>query len=200
MALQDALFQVLIKYTKSLSVALEFRDFLTHLHSKRVRELSVLIGEQFGLSNDELNLLKVAAEFHDIGKIGIPDHILLKPSEFDQDEWEIMKKHSEIGAQILASTEVKGSQHVAEIIRHHHEHYDGSGYPDNLSGEAIPICARIISIADSYDAMAETRSYSRRRTHAEIMHILHFESGSKHDPMLVRIFSNIIETSRFRVE
>src|SRR5690606_19616561 len=137
--------------------------------SKRVMGLSVQIGKHYGLSNNEINILKIAAEFHDIGKIGIPDHILLKSSAFDEDEWSIMKQHSEIGEEILASAEVKGAQHVALIIRHHHEYYNGYGYPDKLSGDNIPICARIISIADSYDAMAETRSYSRRRTHSEIM-------------------------------
>lgn len=198
MELKDQYFHSLLKYTKALSVALGFRDLLTHLHSKRVMGLSVQIGKHFGLSNNEINILKIAAEFHDIGKIGIPDHILLKSSAFDEDEWSIMKQHSEIGEKILASAEVKGAQHVALIVRHHHEYYNGLGYPDKLAGKNIPVCARIISIADSYDAMAETRSYSGRRAHSEIMDILHQESGTKHDPELIAVFSEIIETSQYK--
>ena len=200
MKLEDHIFNALLKYTKALSVALGYRDLLTRLHSERVRALSVQIGEYCGLSNNEINALDIAASFHDIGKIGIPDHILLKPSQLDEDEWKIMKQHSEIGEKILASTELEGSQQAALLIRHHHEHYNGIGYPDKLLGENIPICSRIISIADSYDAMAVTRSYHRARTHPEIMAILHEEIGGKHDPELMRVFCEIIETSNFKAE
>jgi response regulator RpfG family c-di-GMP phosphodiesterase len=198
MELEDPIFNSLLKYTKALPVALGYRDLLTRHHSERVQGLSVKIGEYCGLSNNEINALNIAASFHDIGKIGIPDHILLKPSQFDEAEWEIMKQHSEIGEEIMTSTELEGSQQAAILIRHHHEHYNGMGYPDKLSGENIPICSRIISIADSYDAMAVTRSYHHARTHLEIMAILHEESGEKHDPELIRVFCEIIESSKFR--
>lgn len=198
MELEDTIFNSLLKYTKGLSVALGYRDLLTRLHSERVRGLSRQIGEHYGLlSNIELNVLNVASSFHDIGKIGIPDHILLKPSKLDEGEWETMKQHSEMGEEIMLSTELEGSQQAARLIRHHHEHYNGKGYPDKLSGEDIPICSRIITIADSYDAMAVTRSYHRARTHSEIMAILHEETGEKHDPELMRVFCEIIETSEF---
>ncbi|HEY8904804.1 MAG TPA: HD domain-containing phosphohydrolase, partial [Rhodoferax sp.] len=166
--------------------------------SQRVQGLSEKIGEHCGLSMSELNALNIAASFHDIGKIGIPDHILLKPSQFDVAEWETMKQHSEIGEKIMVATELEGSQKAALLIRHHHEHYNGMGYPDKLSGECIPICSRIISIADSYDAMAVTRSYHHARTHPEIMAILHDETGGKHDPELMRVFCKIIEFSEFK--
>ena len=197
MELEDQIFNSLIKYTKALSVALGYRDLLTQLHSERVHGLSKEIGECYGLSNSNLNYLNIASSFHDIGKIGIPDHILLKPSQFDEAEWETMKRHSEIGVEIMISTELEGSQQAALLIRHHHEHYDGMGYPDKLSGGDIPICSRIISIADSYDAMAVTRSYHQARTHPEIMAILHEETGKKHDPELMRVFCEIIESSEF---
>jgi response regulator RpfG family c-di-GMP phosphodiesterase len=196
--MEDQIFNALLKYTKALSVALGYRDLLTRLHSERVQGLSADIGKFCGLSHEELNALNIAASFHDIGKIGTPDHILLKPSKFDEVEWEIMKQHSEIGEKIMLSTGIEGSQQAARLIRHHHEHYNGRGYPDKLSGEDIPICSRIISIADSYDAMAVTRSYHRARTHPEIMVILHEETGVKHDPELMRIFCEIIESSKFR--
>jgi response regulator RpfG family c-di-GMP phosphodiesterase len=198
MELEDEIFNSLLKYTKALSVALGYRDLLTRLHSERVQGLSANIGEYCGLSHKEINALNIAASFHDIGKIGIPDHILLKPSQLDEAEWETMKQHSEIGEKIIFSTELEGSQQAALLIRHHHEHYNGMGYPDKLSGENIPICSRIITIADSYDAMAVTRSYHHARTHLEIMAILHEETGGKHDPELMRVFCEIIESSKFR--
>ncbi len=135
MKLEDQAFNSLLKYTKALSVALGYRDLSTQLHSERVQGLSVSLGKSCGLSHNEINTLIVAASFHDIGKIGIPDHILLKPSKLDKTEWETMKQHSEIGEEIMRATELEGSQQVALLIRHHHEHYNGMGYPDNLSGE-----------------------------------------------------------------
>jgi len=198
MELEGYIFSSLLKYTKALSVALAYRDLLTRLHSERVRGLSKQIGEYYGLSNIELNVLNVASSFHDIGKIGIPDHILLKPAKLDEAEWERMKQHAEIGEEIMLSTDLDGSQPAAVLIRHHHEHYNGMGYPDKLSGEDIPICSRIITIADSYDAMAVTRSYHDARTHSEIMAILHEETGIKHDPELMRVFCKIIDSSEFK--
>ncbi len=198
MKLEDQAFNSLLKYTKALSVALGYRDLSTQLHSERVQGLSVSLGKSCGLSHNEINTLIVAASFHDIGKIGIPDHILLKPSKLDKTEWETMKQHSEIGEEIMRATELEGSQQAELLIRHHHEHYNGMGYPDNLSGEKIPICSRIISIADSYDAIAVKRSYHHVRTHSKIMDILHQETGEKYDPDLMRVFAEIIESSQFR--
>ena len=195
---EDPVFSALYTYTKALSVALGYRDLLTRLHSERVQGLSVAIGKAHGLSKQQLNALKIASSFHDIGKIGIPDHILLKPAQFDKAEWQVMKTHSEIGEKIMAATELDGSKQAAQAIRNHHEHYDGQGYPDNLAGKDIPICSRIISIADSYDAMAVTRSYHHARTHPEIMAILQEENGKKHDPELMQIFCGIIENSKYK--
>jgi response regulator RpfG family c-di-GMP phosphodiesterase len=198
MDLDDPIFHALYTYTKALSVALGFRDLLTRLHSDRVRGLSEELGARCGLPSREMNTLTIAASFHDIGKIGIPDRILLKPTQLDEAEWETMKKHSEIGETIIAATELEGSQQAALLIRHHHEHFGGMGYPDGLSGEEIPICARIITIADSYDAMAITRAYQSARTHRQIMAILHDETGRKHDPELMRVFCELIEVSKFK--
>jgi HD-GYP domain-containing protein (c-di-GMP phosphodiesterase class II) len=198
MELEATIFTVLYTYTKALSVALGYRDLLTGLHSERVLGLSEAIGARCGLSKKELCILTIAASLHDIGKIGIPDHILLKPSQLDEAERETIRRHSEIGQRIMAATELEGAQQASLVIRHHHEHYNGLGYPDSLSGEEISICSRIISIADSYDAMAVTRSYHHAKTHLEIMAILHKETGEKHDPELMRIFCEIIESSKFK--
>ena len=192
----DPIYTALYRYTKALSVALGYRDQLTRLHSERVVKLSVAIGARYGLSEEDMGILRVAASFHDIGKIGIPDHILLKPLPFEPAEWEIMKKHPEIGAEIMAATELEGSQQAALVIRHHHEHFNGHGYPNGLSGEDIPIHSRIISIADGYDAMAETRAYHHSRKHSEVMEILSAETGKKYDPQLMYIFSELIESGQ----
>ncbi|MBU0622574.1 MAG: HD domain-containing protein [Gammaproteobacteria bacterium] len=198
MKLDNPNFNALYMYTKALSVALGYRDVLTRLHSERVQNLSASLGTAYGLNDEELAALKIAASFHDVGKIGIPDHILLKPAKFDEYEWEKMKQHSEIGEKIIASTELDGAEHAARVIRHHHENYDGSGYPDGLAGTSISVCSRIITIADNYDAMAVTRSYHNAKTHPEVMQIMREETGRKHDPELMRLFCEIIETSPYK--
>jgi HD-GYP domain-containing protein (c-di-GMP phosphodiesterase class II) len=194
----SSVYEALYRYTKALSTALGYRDLLTRLHSERVQELSAAIGIRYGLGEQQLSALRISSSFHDIGKIGIPDKVLLKPDRFNADEWEVMKQHSAIGEKIMLSTEIEGSELAASAIRHHHEHYDGGGYPDGLAGQDIPICARIVSIADSYDAMAVTRSYHHARKHSEIMGILHEETGGKHDPKLMAIFQELIENSPFK--
>lgn len=181
------------RITRSLSVALGARDQHTRMHSDRVVHLATELGRQVGLSGSELELLALSAELHDLGKIGIPDKILRKPEPFDAQEWECMQSHVAIGEQIILAIDGENSPAVARIVRHHHEHFDGSGYPDRLSGNDIPLQSRIISLADSYDAMLETRPYHRPRRHLEIMEILHGEAGIKHDPALLRVFANVVE-------
>lgn len=200
MGSNDDIFEALFKYTKGLSVALGYRDLMTRLHSERVRDLSLMIGAHYGLNGHEIGALRIGSSFHDIGKIGIPDNILLKPGTLDTEEWDAMNRHSEIGEDIMRSTGIEGSRQAAIVIRHHHEHYDGGGYPDGLSGESIPICSRIISIADSYDAMAVTRPYQHSRDHAEIMKILRKENGKKFDPKFMEIFCEIIAHSPHRAK
>lgn len=176
-----------------LSVALGQRDLHTRQHSDRVIQLAVALGEQIGLSSHELGVLSLGAQFHDLGKIGIPDHILRKPAAFEQDEWTCMQQHAAIGERIILAMEGEDTADVARTVRHHHERFDGSGYPDRLAGDAIPLYARIISLADSYDAMLETRPYHRQRSHREVMDILTQENGSKHDPDLLYAFTAIAE-------
>ncbi len=191
----NSTFGPIYKYTKALLVALGYRDKMTRLHSERVLALSQALGVGCGLSAEELNTLKIGAAFHDIGKIGVPDRVLLKPARLDVAEWEVMRQHSEIGQRILLSTDFDGARSAALVIRHHHEYFNGDGYPDRLSGEKIPIGSRIVAIVDSYDAMAVTRAYHAARKHEEIIDILHSESGEKHDPQLMRLFFRIIERS-----
>lgn len=183
---------------RSLTVALGERDNNTRLHSDRVVRLSTELGCHLGLSDSELEVLALGAQFHDIGKIGIPDSILSKPSAFEATEWACMKQHPLIGERIVLAIGAERSPDVAQIVRHHHEYFDGSGYPDGLKGSAIPLYSRIISLADSYDAMAIARPYHKARQHQAVMDILVSEGGIKHDPDLLNAFCVVIEKSGMR--
>lgn len=192
---EDSVFSMLHKYTRALAVALCYRDPLTRLHSDRVVALAEELGKRCGLSSFELEMLKLGGAFHDVGKIGVEDRILMKKAELDEEEWKKMRQHAEIGEKILLAVDLEGVEQAARTVRHHHEHFDGTGYPDGLAGEDIPVHARIISLVDSYDAMAVTRSYHHARSHSRIMQTLHQETGGKHDPHLMRLFAEVIEQS-----
>ena len=199
MDMADMAFIDLRRYTRALSMALGLRDPSTLMHSDRVQGLSREIGTRCGLGSESMGILEIAASFHDVGKIGIRDAVLMKPAQLDEDEWELMRQHCEMGEQIIAATGLDGAAEAARIIRHHHEHYDGSGYPDRLAGYAIPLLSRIISIADAYDAMAVTRSYHRARAHESILEVLDRETGRKYDPELMDVFRDVIATSAYRI-
>lgn len=186
------------KVALSLTAALGARDQHTRQHSDRVVQLSIDLGMHIELSADELEMLALGAQFHDLGKIGIPDNVLRKPAAFEQAEWECMKQHAVIGEQIILAINGETSQEIARTVRHHHERFDGSGYPDGLRGTEIPLYSRIISLADSYDAMVETRPYHRPRGHQAVMDILIGEGGTKHDPDLLHAFRTVIEKSSMR--
>lgn len=183
---------------RSLSIALGERDRHTRTHCDRVVQLAAELGCHIDLTTEELDILSLGAQFHDIGKIGIPDQILRKPAAFESNEWECMKQHVEIGERIILAIEDNKSGAVARVVRHHHEYFDGSGYPDRLCGTDIPLYARIISLADSYDAMAVTRPYHKARQHKAVMDILSSEAGTKHDPDLLHAFCAMIEKSELR--
>jgi len=191
--------QRLRQHTQALAVALTYRDQLTQLHSEHVVGLARQLGRHIGLDAEELGRLEIAAAFHDIGKIGIPDYILLKKERLDDIEWQIMQQHAEAGENIIASIAIEGAREVATIIRHHHECHNGHGYPDQLAGEAIPICSRIIGIADSYDTMSTHYPYQSSRSHSEVMAVLEEEREGKHDPWLLDRFSEMIGASELRV-
>ena len=142
---------------ESLSATVDARDAYTAGHSRRVQQLALAIGRELGLSQAELELLGHAALFHDIGKLAIPDAILLKPASLTDDEWALMQRHAEEGARII--NRLGFLNDAVPAIRHHHERFDGTGYPDGLKGEEIPLGARIIHVADALDSMLTTRVY-----------------------------------------
>ncbi|UTW04368.1 HD domain-containing protein [Amphritea atlantica] len=193
-------YQTLEGRTKALATALGFRDQSTLDHSDRVQKLATELGIAAGLSEGQISALRISSIFHDIGKIGIPDRILMKPGKLDTDDWAVMHRHPVIGQQIVLSTELEGAAETALMIRHHHEHFNGNGYPDKIAGEDIPVGARVISIVDSYDAMAFKRSYHKGYKHTEIIEQINRESGIKHDPYLLNHFCRIIDKSAYRVE
>lgn len=190
----------LAESTQALFIALDERDAYTHQHCDRVSLLAHEIGVACRLSQKELDLIAVGARFHDIGKIGIPDSVLLKPGPLDAEEWRIMKMHPVKGERLFRNTLHPQAHQVANIIRHHHECFDGSGYPDGLSGDEIPLASRIMLIADAYDAMATTRPYHRARSHREIIGILASEEGIKTDPDVLSRFMRVIAYSQARVD
>jgi HD-GYP domain-containing protein (c-di-GMP phosphodiesterase class II) len=175
-----------------IDTALEERDSYTRNHSRRLLTLAAKTGELCGLDVSDIKLLQMAGNMHDLGKIGIPDSVLLKPERLESDEWEIIKTHCAKGERIIKKVPHESAKKVARIIRHHHEQFDGYGYPDALTGEEIPYCSRIISVCDSYDAMTTTRIYSLARSHQETLEIMFNEEGEKSDPYIFRRFLSVV--------
>lgn len=186
-------------YEAALFAAIQARDPATGRHCNRVAALSVALARACGLPDEDLAMVSVAARLHDVGKIATPDRVLHSPHRLEWEDWEIMKAHAAAGAALIMQTAIPQREAIALAVRHHHEHVDGSGYPDGIAGHAIPLHARIISIADSYDALGDARPYHPARAHTQIMDILNQEAGSKFDPDLLRVFESLIWESRLRV-
>jgi putative nucleotidyltransferase with HDIG domain len=179
----------------ALAKALEARDDNTSSHSLNVTRYSMLLGEHIGLEEDELRVLSQGALMHDLGKIGIPDDILKKPGDLDDSEFEIIKQHPMVTSEILDSLDT--SDHFAAIARSHHERWDGAGYPDGLDGEDIPLLARIVSIADAWDAMTSDRVYRDAMAENIALDIFEREKDSgQWDPYLVDKFIKLIRQGK----
>lgn len=187
----DELEQAYLDTIGILRHTVEAKDPYTRGHSDRVSEYSVLIGSKMGLDEKEIHTLKIGGLFHDIGKIGIPDSILLKESKLDDEEYSQIKNHPSIGAHILGDVEM--FKDIIPMVLHHHERFDGRGYPGQLSGDSIPLIARIAAIADTFDAMTSKRSY-RDALAVEIV-IAEIEkcSGTQFDPKIAEIFLDILK-------
>jgi putative two-component system response regulator len=167
------------------------RDSDTGDHCERLAELSVLLGTAMGLSGEELNALRQGGYLHDIGKVATPDAVLFKPGPLSQEEWTIMREHTTIGESICRP--MRSLRPVLPIIRHHHERWDGTGYPDGLRGEKIPLLARILQMADIYDAIVSPRAYKPGHTHAEALAMMQAEvDRGWRDPDLFHLFRGII--------
>jgi HD-GYP domain-containing protein (c-di-GMP phosphodiesterase class II) len=176
-----------------LAGTLGLRDGSTGDHSDRVVELAQRIGERLGLERRELRDLGYAARLHDIGKVGVPDAVLFKAGPLADDEREVVQHHAVAGATLIG--EIPGLEAVARIVRHHHECYDGNGYPDGLSGRDIPLSSRILSVADAYAAMTEDRPYRRARPRFEVDQEFKDCSGSQFDPYVVAALREFVGAS-----
>lgn len=166
--------------------ALESRDTYTAGHSDRVNKYSMAIARNLGISGKELDIIHHGSLLHDIGKIGVYDRILLKPKALDEDEFNVMKEHPGFGANILAN--MKSMKDIVPIILHHHERQDGSGYPSGLEGDEIPLGARIVQVADTWDAMASDRPYRRRVAKPTAIERLKEAAGTQLDERCVEAF------------
>jgi putative nucleotidyltransferase with HDIG domain len=170
------------------------RDAHTANHSRRVHRIALAVGAELGLLPAELSALGHAAVLHDIGKLAVPDEILLKPESLTEDEWEVMRRHSVEGAQMVEALGLVST--VVAAIRHHHERFDGGGYPDGLAGEKIPLCARIIHVADALDSILTTRIYRSGRPARAALAELRREAGAQFCPDCVAALVRSIGAGR----
>jgi putative nucleotidyltransferase with HDIG domain len=174
----------------SLMSALDARDRETEGHSIRVSHMVARMGEALGFSHEQLKVLERGSLLHDIGKIGISDTILHKPGPLSEDEWKIMRTHPDIGAKIVEG--IPFLQETIPLIRHHQERWNGTGYPGALSGDEIPILARMFAIVDAFDALTSKRPYRQRISTEESVEYLREQSGILFDPKIVTLFERLI--------
>lgn len=189
LALYENIYQNLFSTLYAFVETIEARDPYTKQHSARVSQFAMAIAKRIGCPQEDIDRLDVSGYLHDIGKIGIPDSILLKPDRLSDEEFEIIKKHPVIGSNIIGHLGMWFDEQ--KIIRHHHERFDGNGYPDHLKGENIPFLSRIISVADVYDALTSNRSYRKKMPHDVALNIIKENSGSQFDSNVVDIFLEI---------
>jgi len=177
-----------------LKAALAEKDFVAEGHTERVKRLACILGEAIGLSRAEMDNLRLLADIHDIGKLGVPEHILFKPSPLSAEEWEEVKRHPEMGYRIcLSSSELAP---LAELVRQHHEWWNGQGYPRGLRGEQIHLLSRIVAIADAYDTMTSGRPYRKALSPEEALAEIRRCAGTQFDPELVEVFLRLVGQGR----
>ncbi len=184
--------ELFYKTIKSISSALDAKDPYTHGHSLRVTLYSLILAKELGLSDKNLEEIELAGLLHDIGKIAIPQSILCKPGKLTDEEFAIMKSHPENSEKLISS--IKKLQGITNWLKAHHEKWDGTGYPEHLKGEEIPVSARIIALADTYDAMTSTRSYRKALEHEVAIEEIKRCSGTQFDPNLAALFIQLGDT------
>lgn len=184
----DELYRTRLQIVQRLGMAAEYRDEETGSHILRMSHTCALLARAIGWDQEHCELILNASPMHDIGKIGIPDAVLLKPGKFTPDEWEVMKTHASIGAKLLEGDKSTLLSMAREIALTHHEKWDGSGYPNGLAGEAIPVAGRIAALADVFDALTAERPYKKAWKIEEAVDLIRQNSGLHFDPALVEVF------------
>jgi diguanylate cyclase (GGDEF)-like protein/putative nucleotidyltransferase with HDIG domain len=187
---RTALGPVDLSWAATLADAVDRRMDVAHDHSRAVGDLAAAMAELMGWQAADIGLLRLAATLHDVGKVAVPDHILRKPGPLSPDEYEAIKSHSTVGAEMVSR--IPGMDAVVPWIRHSHEHFDGSGYPGGLAREAIPLAARILLVADAFDAMTSDRSYRRARRTEEALAELRRNAGGQFDPRCVEVLHDVV--------
>jgi putative nucleotidyltransferase with HDIG domain len=194
-AAQQRLF---VETVTALAEAVEKRDPYTGGHLHRVVAYSLLLGRELGLDAEALESLALGATLHDIGKIGVPDQVLLKPAKLNDEEAAAMRRHPQDGAEIVSR--IESLHEILPIVRSHHERIDGKGYPDGLAGDDIPLAARIVAVADTFDAMTTSRPYRTALAHEIAAQEITKHAGVQHCATVVAVFDRLFASGRFRVE
>ncbi len=186
--------QTYVSTLSALAAALDARDRETGGHSERVAALTLRLARQMGVSESQLRYIHWGAIIHDVGKIGVSDAILRKPAALTQSEWAEMRKHPEIGYNMLK--DIPFLRPALDIVRYHHERYDGKGYPLGLAGETIPLAARIFAVVDAFDAMTSDRPYRKARLHDDALTEIRQLAGKQFDPRVVQTFMRVLEVNK----
>jgi HD-GYP domain-containing protein (c-di-GMP phosphodiesterase class II) len=189
--LYESLFEGVLQTLTSLIIAINRRDMYTEGHCHRVASMCLALAEGIGASDYEKDVVRVVAPIHDVGKIGIPDVILLKPDKLTDDEYTIMKNHSSLGEEIINRFDILTNE--GKITRHHHERFDGRGYPDGLAGQDIPYCSRMIAVCDTYDAMVSDRPYRKGLSQEETLAEIERCKNKQFDPEIAEYFVEMIK-------
>lgn len=189
--LYESLFNSILHTLESLIIAINRRDSYTEGHCGRVTSMTQILADAMGLSDYEKHMIRIVGPVHDLGKIGIPDSILLKPDRLTAEEYEVMKGHSAYGEEIMKGFEILAEE--ARIIRHHHERFDGKGYPDGLASTDIPLCSRLIAVCDAWDAMTTDRPYKKAFSREDALLEIKRCGGSQFHPDVVSIFLSMQE-------
>jgi len=182
-----------VEILRRLALAAEFRDDVTGQHTQRVGQLAALLAKAMGLPDQEVELIREAAPLHDLGKIGIPDHVLLKPGKLSPEEYEQVKTHTQIGAKILSGDRFPLLKMAEQIALYHHERWDGAGY-NGLKGEAIPLAARVVAIVDVFDVLIHARPYKAAQSIGSAVEEIRRQRGRHFDPALVDAFLAMLES------
>lgn len=182
-----------VEIAKRLAFAAELRDYPDGAHPSRVGRMSAAIATELGLPDDEVELIRLAGPLHDIGKLAIPDSVLLKPGALTPEEMEIIKTHTTQGAKMLTGTQSDILQAAEEIALYHHENWDGTGYTPGLAGEAIPLSGRIVSVADVFDALLHKRAYKPAWSPSDAINFIETQKSKKFDPKVVEAFRRVAE-------